>query len=221
MAKGTSLSFAGQTIFCGIDVHKRSWQVNIRSREFELENFNQSPSEQSLLKHLRKRYPEASYSLAYEAGFSGFSSQRMLQQAGVTCMVVNPADVPTSDKDHKRKSDRIDARKISRELSNGNLAGIYIPAVSMEHARTLVRQRTKLVRDQSRCKSRIWHLLMFSGLRLGEGEDQKYWSRKFVESLRQLPCGSASLRQALDLALDEYLQVRSLLSQATKYVRAL
>jgi transposase len=221
MTKVNSLSFAGQTLFCGIDVHKKGWHVNLRCNEFELEDFRQSPSDASLLKHLHRRYPEASFSVVYEAGFSGFSLQRTLAESGVTCMVVNPADVPTSDKDHKRKSDRIDARKLSRELSNGNLSGIYIPPVAMEHARTLVRQRTKLVRDQSRCKSRIWHMLMFSGLSLGVQEEQKYWSRKFVESLRQLPCGSTSLRQALDLALEEYLLVRRLLSQATKAVRTL
>ena len=39
MTKGTKVSFAGERIYCGIDVHKLSWRVNIRSEEFELEDF--------------------------------------------------------------------------------------------------------------------------------------------------------------------------------------
>ncbi len=41
------------------------------------------------------------------------------------------------------------------------LRPIYVPSIRMEHARTLVRQRIRLVSDQTRCKNRIWHFLMF------------------------------------------------------------
>jgi hypothetical protein len=54
---------------------------------------------------------------------------------------VNPADVPCSDKDRKRKDDKRDARKLSIELAKGNLKGIYIPDKQMQDARSLVRQR--------------------------------------------------------------------------------
>jgi transposase len=221
MNKIKQLSFEGQTIFCGIDVHKKSWRVNVRNDEFELEDYSQDPCEESLLNHLRKRYPGAKYQVAYEAGFCGFGIQRYLEKSDLHCIIINPADVPSSDKDKKRKSDRIDARKISRELSNGALKGIYVPAVEMEHARTLVRQRGRVVQDQTRCKNRIWHLLMFSGLKLDAEKAQQYWSRRFMETLRQIPCETQSLRYALDTAIEEYMQVRKLLSHVTKQVRAL
>ncbi len=94
--------------------YKQSWRVNVRSDEFELEDYSQDPCEELLLKHLQKRYPGANFQVAYEAGFCGFGIQRSLKSSGVPCMVVNPADVPLTDKDKKRKSDRVDARKISR-----------------------------------------------------------------------------------------------------------
>ncbi len=40
MSKVNQLRFDGQTIFCGIDVHKKSWRVNVRNDEFELEDYN-------------------------------------------------------------------------------------------------------------------------------------------------------------------------------------
>jgi transposase len=221
MSKVKQLNFDGQTIFCGIDVHKKNWRVNIRNDEFELEDYSQDPCEKNLLSHLRKRYPGASYQVAYEAGFCGFGLQRVLEKSGVNCIVVNPSDVPSSDKDKKRKNDKIDARKISRELSKGELESIYVPELEMEHARTLVRQRSRLVRDQTRCKNRIWHLLMFSGLNLDSDKPKQYWSKRFIETLKQLPCGSETLRQALTIAVEEYLQVRKLLSLATKQIRLL
>src|SRR5688500_1470919 len=105
MNKITKLSFADERIYCGIDVHKLSWRVNIRSAEFELEDYSQLADEKVLLSHLRKNYPGAEYELVYEAGFSGFSLQRSLQRKGVKCLVINAADVPSSDKDKCRKSD--------------------------------------------------------------------------------------------------------------------
>ncbi len=48
MSKIKQLDFAGQTIFCGMDVHKKNWRVNVRCDEFELEDYSQDPSEERL-----------------------------------------------------------------------------------------------------------------------------------------------------------------------------
>jgi transposase len=221
MSKIKQPDFAGQTIFCGIDVHKNSWRVNVRDDQFELENYSQDPSEELLLKHLQKRYPGANFQVAYEAGFSGFGLQRSLKSSGVSCMVVNPADVPLTDKDKKRKSDRIDARKICRHLSHNTLRPIYVPSIRMEHARALVRQRTKLVSDQTRCKSRIWGFLMVHGLKLKMDQPNEYWSRRFIESLKTLAGLTPLLRQSLDVKLEEYLFIRKLVGNMTKQIRML
>lgn len=218
MNKVTELSFAGERIFCGIDVHKLSWRVNIRSEEFELEDYSQGADEAALLAHLRKNYPDAQYEMAYEAGFSGFSLQRSLQDKGINCLVINAADVPSSDKDKRRKSDCIDARKLSKALGNGLLKGVFVPELEMEHIRTLVRQRDRLVQDQIRCKARIKHLLLFSGLKV---EEDNCWSGRYLKRLEELDCGDIPLRQALDLALQEYQAIRKLTLLATRQLRTL
>ena len=35
MTQVKKLDFSGTTIFCGIDVHKKNWRVNIQDSEFE------------------------------------------------------------------------------------------------------------------------------------------------------------------------------------------
>lgn len=218
MSKVKSVDLSDLEIFCGLDYHKRTWCVNIRTAEFELEHFNMDANREGLLNHLRQKYRGATIHLGYEAGFSGFGLQRWLTNKGIHCEVINAADVPSSHKDKQRKTDHIDARKLSRELAKGTLNGIYIPNPQMEHARSLVRQRERLVRDQIRCKSRIRHMIMFSDLQV---EEDHYWSSRYVKQLQELPCGTAALRHSLDLALEEYLRIRELILKATRMIRAL
>lgn len=217
MSKVNQLNFAGETIYCGLDVHKTNWKVNLRMLDLELTGFSQNPDAELLKRHLEKNYPGAGFKIVYEAGFCGFGIQRCFKKLGVDCMVVNASDVPTSDKERKRKDDKRDARKLSREISEGNLQGIYIPTIEMEQSRTLVRQRHRLIQDQSRCKNRIKHMLMFSGLTVLDV--QQRWSKKYVKQLEELSCETTSLRMALDLAISEYKQIRELIKGATIAIR--
>ena len=45
MNKSSNLDFSGTTIYCGLDVHLKSWRVNIRDQEMELRDFSQNPFE--------------------------------------------------------------------------------------------------------------------------------------------------------------------------------
>ena len=113
MRQVKQLDFSGQKIFCGIDVHKKSWKVCIRSEQMELKTFSQKPSAIELVRHLRKNYPLANYQVVYEAGFCGFSPQREFSKEEVSCIIVHPADLPTTDKEKQRKSDAVDCRRLS------------------------------------------------------------------------------------------------------------
>jgi len=223
MTQVKKLDFSGTTIYCGVDVHKKSWRVNIADSEFELEDFTQNPDAVLLHKHLARRYPGANYKIGYEAGFSGFSMQRILSEAGFDCWVVNAADIPTSDKDKKQKQDKADARKLCNYLQSKKLKGIHIPDVEWEHARTLVRTRERIVNNQTRCKNRIWQLLHFSGLPTPALQQEgKYWSKRFIDGLQKMDCGSSiHLQQSLQLHIKDYLQTRTLLLEATRAIRAL
>lgn len=219
MIKGKELSFQGETIFCGLDVHKTNWKVSLRTRDMELTSFSQNPDPVLLNNYLKKNYPQAAIKVVYEAGFSGFEAQRSLKQLGMNCIVVNAADIPATDKDRRRKADKRDARKLSRQLAEGNLEGIYIPDKQMEHARSLVRQRHRLAQDQTRCKNRIRHLLLFSGIQTKSTEER--WSNKYITQLQQMDLESDWLKAALNLAIEQYLQLRNILKQATLALRGL
>lgn len=160
-----TVSFKGQVIYAGIDIHKKSWQVSVRHCRLQVENFSMNPSATELVKHLKKKYPEAEYRSVYEAGFSGFELHRTLCKLGVRNIVINPADVPTSGKEREYKNDSADSRKLARELENGSLEGIYIPEVANLELRNLVRRETKLIGNITRIKNRIQSHLLFLGLK--------------------------------------------------------
>lgn len=58
-----------------------------------------------LLKYLQTHYRRGDYYTAYEARFCGFSVHYELTKLGLSNIVVNPADIPTSQKHEVQKTD--------------------------------------------------------------------------------------------------------------------
>ena len=213
----TIIDFTGKTLYVGIDVHQKDYQVAIVHEDICLGNHRMPADSKKLIWHLQSRYPGATLKCVYESSAWGFNLQRHLSAAGIDCIVVNAADVPSSDKDRKRKDDKRDARKLSIELSKGNLESIYIPDKEMQAARTLVRQRYRLVQDQTRCKNRIKHLLMSNGISIADAN--QHWSLKSISKIQQSKFESSLLKASVDFAIEQYLQIRRILKEITMAIR--
>ena len=113
MKNVSKLSFQGKHFYVGIDVHKKSWTVTIRCEKTVVSTFSMNPSPEELKRHLEKNYPGGKYFSVYEAGYSGFWIHRRLRSLGIENIVINPADVPTTDKERRHKTDTWDLRKPS------------------------------------------------------------------------------------------------------------
>lgn len=195
--------FTGHDIFVGIDAHFKSWMVSIYSNEFELRTFSQQPDVAQLSGYLHKHYPGANYKLAYEAGFCGFWIQRAFVKRRVDCIVIHPGDVPTSDKDKKRKADKVDSRKIARGLKNGELNAVFIPDEQQEADRQLLRSRAKITKDTTVVKNRIKAFLKVRGIDIPSSFGEGTWSQGFINWLTSLEFSSSSNKIALDTYIDE------------------
>ena len=136
-----NLSFKNNTFFVGIDTHLKSWKVTIRNSGLELKTFSMNPSPAELYIYLTKHYPGATFNIVYEAGFCGFWPLRKFKELGLNCIIVNPADIPSSNKEKVVKTDPTDSRKLARELENNSLKPIYIPDIYTEQLRSLMRLR--------------------------------------------------------------------------------
>jgi transposase len=191
-----NLSFKNNTFFVGIDTHLKSWKVSIRNSGLELKTFSMNPSPIELFNYLTKHYPDGLFNIVYEAGFCGFWPQRKFKELGINCIVVNPADIPSSNKEKVVKTDPTDSRKLARELENNSLKPIYIPDVYAEQLRSLMRLRFQLVQTQTRIKNRIKMLLYNYGIIIPkEHLSNPRWSGFFISWLHsvKLSCNAGQL----------------------------
>ena len=216
-----TLSFAGETLFVGIDVHKKRWVVTLRMGGNSLKTFSMNPSPDELIAYLRRHYPGARYMSAYEAGFSGFWIHEALSAAGVTNMVVHPGDIPATNKERTYKDDRRDAGKLARALENGSLECIYIPSKSMQQIRSLWRLRFRLVGEQTRYKNRIKAHLALYGHPLPK--DCSSWSGAFLSALAEIEfqseAGACYLRHTLEALSALRSRIAGLTRELRHYVR--
>ena len=212
--KVKTISFQGQNIYIGIDVHLKSWKVTIMLEHSFHKTFSQDPEPGILSDYLRRNFPGGNFHSAYEAGFCGFSVHRELVKYGIKNIVVNPADVPTTDKERKQKEDKRDSRKIARSLRNRELDAIYIPDREMEELRSLVRYIKTLVKDIGMNKSRAKAFLHYYGIRIPTELDSasQHWSARFTSWLKTVetatPCGGFVLSEIINTT--EQLRLRLL-----------
>lgn len=204
-----SITFKNISFYIGIDTHLKNWSVTIRSNNLELKTFSMNPSPEQLHKYLTNNYPDATFYIAYEAGFSGFWPCRKLNELGLNCIVVNPADIPTSDKEKTNKSDKLDSRKIARELENGSLKPIYIPSVNSEQLRSLMRLRFRLVQNQTRTKNRIKGLLYNYGISIPKVfSSNSRWSGYFIDWLDSIELNCSAGTYTLKNLVLQLQQIR-------------
>ncbi len=220
MTKVTT-NFSEQTIYVGLDVHKRSWNAALYLNDQYLRNVHQPPSPQALYRFLQTNYPGAEYVCAYEGGKFGYWIQRELKSKGVECIVVNPADIPSTHKDEVNKTDPRDARGIAMALQCGQLRGIYIPEVLQESDRSLVRHRKKIWRDLVRCKNRIKGFLDYTGVALPDKFSNANWSKNFLQWLWEIKFEHSSSRTTLDYMIREAELLRKELLSISNDIRKL
>ena len=130
------IDFTGKDLFIGLDVHKKSWSVTIIVDGIEHRTFTQPPDPDSLLNYLQRHFPGGRFHSAYEAGFCGYGIHRKLNSIGIENIVINAADIPTTQKDKLQKRDPVDSWKIVRSLEKGSLHGIHIFDRELEELRS-------------------------------------------------------------------------------------
>ncbi len=173
-------------LFIGMDVHKKSWTVHIKTDLFDYKTVTVPPSPDSLAAYVQKHLPGHEVTCCYEAGCCGYWIARNLQQYGWQVKVVNPGDVPRTAKQDWQKTDKIDSRSLSRHLQAGNLKSISIPGEEQEQLRSLFRRRIHLVRQVRTVKNHIKSQLLYYGIPIPHQYDNPNWSsemKQWIEAI--------------------------------------
>jgi transposase len=222
-SQSTKFNFEGERIYVGIDTHKKSWKVGIYHKDIALKSFSQEANPDVLVKYLNRNYPGAEFHCAYEAGFCGFWIQKHLSRRGINCIVVNPADVPTSHKEKEFKTDPRDCLKIARALRSNLLDPLYIPTDEGIESRHLVRLHHDMSKNYTRYKNKVKAILDFYGIEYPEefSSVNNHWSKGFYNWLQTIKLKSEQGNWTLQFYIEECLRAKELKRQATGKVREL
>jgi transposase len=221
------ISFSGQTVFVGIDVHRKSWDVTAMTYDGYKKSHIQPPSADALLEFLKKHFTDGNYLAVYESGFSGFATYYELTSVGIRCILVNAADVSSTQYERVMKTDRRDSGRLANELrKNGeNIKGrVYVHSRENIDDRSLVRLRSILRTTLQGYRSRIKHHLYCNGVevpaRLG-GYDAR-WTNAFLAWLKSDEVKLLSKkRQTLDWMIIEVNHLHGSVLEVTGKIREL
>jgi transposase len=136
-------SVVGKDVYVGIDVHKESWQVTVRTDGEEILN-GRIPGQYQSLKKLFERYQGCRMKVAYEAGPFGFWLSDKLVEDGIEALVVPPSLIPV-ESGNRVKTDKRDSRKLARLLESNMLKRVYVLTPEEREHRDLLRTRRQIV----------------------------------------------------------------------------
>ena len=213
------LDFSGHNVYGGLDVHAKSWAVNILVDEIAHRKYTQPPDPFALYSYLKTNFPGANYYSAYECGFCGYHHHRKLIELGIKNIVINAADLPATNKERVNKTDPVDSRRLSYALKNNQIQGIYIFTPEHEQLRSLFRMRWRAAKEHRRVKNRIRSFLHYYGIIPPTGLRPDYWPRDYVHWLEHLTLPTKPGTLALAYLVKAYHTTREHLLDLTRELR--
>ena len=207
-------------LFIGLDIHKKTWKFHFTTDLFIGSGHSFPASTKTIFNYVQKHYEDYEVSIAYEAGCCGYNPARDFISFGWNTFVFNPADIPRPAKNNFIKSDKVDARNIALQLRSGHIKKLFIPAPEREALRSLTRQRTALVRDFRRTKSRIKSLLLYQQIHIPDDMDTPKWPKRFLVWLHEISFESTNNKLVLKSMLAQYEFIDKQIKTVSNSIRA-
>ena len=149
-------------LYIGIDVHKLNYHVALHLNGTHAIDYITPADNAKLCKSFKKLAP-AIKNIVYEAGPTGYSLARQLQQHSLPIQVIAPSKTPQCSA-RDSKTDRLDGRKLAAYAAKNLLRPIAIPTRDQEATRQRPRLRTHFVYKLKQTKLQIKSFLLQHGI---------------------------------------------------------
>jgi len=202
----------------GVDVSKNSYSFATMDADIMSKTRTIPADPEHLYSYAAKRYPNRNLVFAYEAGPTGYGLHDHLTGKDCGCLVVSPNSIPKASNE-RVKNNKIDARKLTRNLAAGQLKSIRVPQGAYRELRHLVKTRENYATARRRAKQRIKALLLFESLNGHLKDADHSWSRRYLKALKTIPCSSA-VRTRLDMLLSDLEYARQGLLASHRAIQA-
>ena len=208
-------------IFIGLEDSKKTWKVCARSNKVTV-NEASMPAEYEILKnYFNNKFPGCTIHVIYEAGFRGFELHDQLKADGYDCIVTPPHTV-TQEKTQRLKNDRIDCRRLAKNLESGDYHTCHVPDRKLREDRQISRLYDQIQHDITRECNRIRRTLEFHGLdnQFQAGSWYRSNYKKAYESITKMDI-SPSLKFDFNIMFNELFHLWELQNQVLKELNIL
>jgi len=218
MKKNTLVDWSEQTLYVGIDLHKKKWVATVRTDELVLKTFATDGKKESFVKAVLRNWPGARIKAVYEAGYFGYHIAAYLNGHGIETMIASPQRIP-KEPGYFVKTDKIDSRKLAEFLSKGLLRGIWQWDTETLQDRGLVRKRGQMVKRRVQIQLQIKADLAFYGIEI-KTTKWGYWSKRYIAQLKQIgkECSHDYYGTVFRMMIEEYEQLRIRIREVTKLI---
>jgi transposase len=203
--------------FVGIDVDMKKFAFTVIDKEISNRTKSMPSNPKTLYNYIHKHFPDRKILFGYEAGPTGYHLYDYLASKKCDCLVVSPNTIPKAANENV-KNNNIDSRKISENLSAGQLKSIRVPVGEYRELRNLVKMRENYADARKIAKQRIKSLLLHANLYPSITADGTHWSNHFINNIKSLSC-SPAVRARLDMLLMDLDYARTQLLQSHRQLR--
>ena len=178
------------TVYVGMDVHKKSFSLCCYTNEKEQAEYHQKtePHYSKVLNYLeamRFHYgDDAMFICGYEAGCLGYTLYHELMDHNVKCIILAPTTIPQPTGKKKIKTDKRDAALIARCLAHHDYSPVHIPSEKDEQVKEYIRMRNDHKVALKKIKQQISAFCLRHGYRYDATVN--HWTQAHLKWLRAL-----------------------------------
>jgi transposase len=188
----------GKEVFIGLDDSKKTWRVCVRSGKMAIHDTSMPANYEVLRSYLKRRYPECTIQVMYEAGFRGFNLYDRLTEDGIGCVVL-PPHLMLEAKVNRVKTDKRDAWRLAKMLEDNEYRGCYVPDRERREDRQVCRTLNAVEKEIKSTRNRIRKLLQYHGVDTSI-PDEKAWGKGEFRGIGKLSVGE-SLKKSIKVLL--------------------
>lgn len=178
------------TIYVGMDVHKKTFSLCCYTNEKEQAEYHQKVKGHysqvlNYLEAMRFHYgDDAVFICGYEAGCLGFTLYHQLTQHHVKCVILAPTTMLQQAGKKKIKTDKRDAAMIARCLAQHNYSPVHIPTEQDEQVKEYIRMRDDHKHALKKIKQQILAFCLRHNYRYDSTKNN--WTQAHLKWLRGL-----------------------------------
>lgn len=212
-----------KNLYVGIDVHKDTYSLccfDFQRNELS-DEITIRATTKGVIKYLeairKKHREEVLFACGYEAGPTGYGLCRGLQKAGYGCVVMAPTTMSNPDGKRRIKTDRIDARAISRILAYKSYSQIHLPSEEIEALKEYTRARYAKKRMLKKAKQELLSFLLRNGKTYPESGN--YWTEKFFNWIKTVQFSKKWMQEAFNEYLAEVYSLKAKIERMDMKIR--